>query len=53
MQNNQILAKRLLNKELDPQIILTMTPNELKVQTLSKFLLLPLVMEVCSNICTF
>ncbi|XP_078177741.1 bromo-adjacent homology (BAH) domain-containing protein [Carex rostrata] len=30
LKNNQILAKRLLNKELDPQIILTMTPNELK-----------------------
>ncbi|KAJ4788524.1 hypothetical protein LUZ62_039770 [Rhynchospora pubera] len=30
LKNNQILAKRLLSKELDPQIVVTMTPNELK-----------------------
>lgn len=31
LQNNAILARRLLNGELEPSKILNMTPNELKV----------------------
>nr|CAD1833759.1 unnamed protein product [Ananas comosus var. bracteatus] len=30
IRNNAILARRFLNKELDPVVILTMSPNELK-----------------------
>lgn len=30
-QNNALLARRLLNKALDPAVILNMSPNELKV----------------------
>nr|CAD1834831.1 unnamed protein product [Ananas comosus var. bracteatus] len=30
LKNNAMLARRLLNKELDPVVILTMSPNELK-----------------------
>ena len=31
MQNKGVLARRLLNKELDPVVIINMLPNELKV----------------------
>lgn len=30
LKNNAVLARRLLNKELDPAVILNMSPNELK-----------------------
>ncbi|KAJ6843040.1 uncharacterized protein M6B38_299845 [Iris pallida] len=30
LKNNALLARRLLNKELNPAVILTMSPNELK-----------------------
>lgn len=31
VQNGAVLARRLLNKELDPVTVLSMSPNELKV----------------------
>lgn len=31
VQNNEVLARRFLNKELEPAQILNMSPNELKV----------------------
>jgi hypothetical protein len=40
LQNNALLARRLLNGELKPSKMLNMTPIELKVPYLSKFIFL-------------
>jgi hypothetical protein len=31
LQNSPVLRRRLMNKELDPPVLLTMSPDELKV----------------------
>lgn len=35
LQRNGLLARRLLKKELEPSVVLNMSPNELKVRALT------------------